>query len=91
MTHYANDTICALATPVGGAIAVVRVSGSQSYPVLGRLLRQDLSACAPATLRHASLYSPEGEEIDDVVVAFYRAPHSYTGEDAIEISCHGSA
>ncbi len=39
MTHYANDTICALATPVGGAIAVVRVSGSQSYPVLGRLLR----------------------------------------------------
>ena len=54
MTHYANDTICALATPVGGAIAVVRVSGSQSYPVLGRLLRQDLSACAPATLRHAS-------------------------------------
>ena len=90
MTHYANDTICALATPVGGAIAVVRVSGSQSYPVLGRLLRQDLSACAPATLRHASLYSPEGEEIDDVVVAFYRAPHSYTGEDAIEISCHGS-
>lgn len=91
MTHYANDTICALATPVGGAIAVVRVSGSQSYPVLGRLLRQDLSACAPATLRHASLYSPEGEEIDDVVVAFYRAPHSYTGEDAIEVSCHGSA
>ena len=91
MTHYANDTICALATPVGGAIAVVRVNGSQSYPVLGRLLRQDLSACAPATLRHASLYSPEGEEIDDVVVAFYRAPHSYTGEDAIEISCHGSA
>lgn len=50
MTHYANDTICALATPVGGAIAVVRVSGSQSYPVLGRLLRQDLSACAPATV-----------------------------------------
>ena len=42
-------------------------------------------------MRHASLYSPEGEEIDDVVVAFYRAPHSYTGEDAIEISCHGSA
>lgn len=91
MIHNENDTICALATPTGGAIAVVRVSGNQSYPMVAQLLQQDLSTCAANTLRHATLYSPDGEEIDDVVLAFYRGPYSYTGEDAIEISCHGSA
>lgn len=79
-----------MATPVGGAIAVVRVSGSQCYPIVEKLLKTPVANCAPNTLRHTTIYSLDGIEIDDVVLSLYRAPHSYTGEDSIEISCHGS-
>ena len=88
--HNENDTICALATPTGGAIAVVRVSGSQCYPIVEKLLKTPIANCPPNTLRHTTIYSLDGTEIDDVVLSLYRAPHSYTGEDSIEISCHGS-
>lgn len=91
MIQIKNDTICALATPTGGAIAIVRVSGNQTFPIIGKLLKIDISACQANTLRHAQLFALDGEEIDDVVLSFYRAPHSYTGEDAIEIACHGSS
>lgn len=90
MIQSERNTICALATPTGGAIAVVRVSGSQCYSLVGKLLKTDISCCRPNTLHHTQIYSTTGEEIDDAVLTFYRAPHSYTGEDAIEISCHGS-
>ena len=88
--HNENDTICALATPTRGAIAVVRVSGSQCYPIVEKLLKTPIANCAPNTLRHTTIYSINGTEIDDVVLSLYRAPHSYTGENSIEISCHGS-
>lgn len=80
-----------MATPTGGAIAIVRVSGPQCYPIVEKLLQTTLADCAPNTLRHTQLYALDGTEIDDVVLSLYRAPHSYTGEDAIEISCHGSS
>lgn len=90
LIHSENNTICALATPTGGAIAVVRVSGPQCYPIVGKLLHEDIADALPNTLRHTRIYAPDSTTIDDVVLAFYRHPHSYTGEDAIEISCHGS-
>ena len=88
---YDPDTICAIATPAGGAIGIVRISGSKSFDIVNRLFQRDITKAAPNTLHHGDFLSLEGEVIDDVVVSLYRAPHSYTGEDAIEISCHGSA
>ncbi|MBN9383369.1 MAG: tRNA uridine-5-carboxymethylaminomethyl(34) synthesis GTPase MnmE [Chitinophagaceae bacterium] len=86
-----DDTIVALATPPGiGAIGVIRVSGPESFGVVGRLFpSKDLSLQASHTLHVGFL--KEGEEtLDEVVVALYRGPRSYTGEDVIEVSCHGS-
>lgn len=88
--NYNNDTICALATPAGGAIAVIRLSGPDSLAIVSRLFSKDLTTAAANTLHYGRL-SFRGEELDDVVVSVYRAPHSYTGEEAAEISCHGSA
>ena len=86
-----DDTIVALATPPGiGAIGVIRVSGPESFGIVGRLFpSKDLGAQATHTLHVGFL--KEGEEVlDEVVVALYRGPRSYTGEDVIEVSCHGS-
>jgi tRNA modification GTPase len=86
-----EDTIVALATPPGiGAIGVIRVSGAGSWPIVGRLFPgRDLAAQATHTL-HVGILK-EGEEVlDEVVVSLFRGPRSYTGEDVIEISCHGS-
>jgi tRNA modification GTPase len=86
-----DETIVALATPPGiGAIGVIRVSGTAAYAVVGALfVSKDLSAQPSHTL-HVGLLK-EGEEVlDEVVVSLFRAPRSYTGEDVIEISCHGS-
>ena len=84
------DTISALATPAGGAIAVIRVSGEQSVPIIQSLFSGDLSMARGGTFHHGDIKDDEGETIDDIVVSVYRAPHSYTGEDSVEISCHGS-
>ena len=86
-----EDTIVALATPAGiGAIGVIRVSGPGSWPVVAPLFpSKDLRQQASHTLHVGVL--KEGEELlDEVVVSLYRGPRSYTGEDVIEISCHGS-
>lgn len=83
-----QDTICALATPTGGALAIVRVSGPEAIAITSKL------AAAPLVgrrLLHTTITGPDGEEIDDVIITIYHAPHSYTGEDSVEISCHGSA
>jgi tRNA modification GTPase len=85
-----KDTIVALATPAGGAIGVIRVSGPETVSITSRLFSKDLSEAHGNTLHYGNLSSLKGELLDEVVVSVYRAPHSYTGEDATEISCHGS-
>lgn len=87
-----TDTICAISTPYGsGGIAVVRVSGEQSIAIVGSLFRgrTDLRE-AKANTAHYGEIMRGGEVLDEVVATVFRAPHSFTGEDTVEISCHGS-
>lgn len=90
MSILHSDTISALATPAGGAIAVIRVSGEQSLPVIQRIFSGDLSGAQGGTFHYGEIKADDGETVDEVIVSVYRAPHSYTGEDSVEISCHGS-
>ena len=87
------DTIAAVASPFGeGAIALLRVSGPAALEVAGRvcrLARGELADLPPRRLRRARLLSPDGATLDDAVVSVHRAPASYTGEDLVEITCHG--
>jgi tRNA modification GTPase len=85
------DTIVALATPPGiGAIGVIRVSGPEAFAIVGRLfVGKDLNTQSSHTL-HVGLLVEAGEQLDEAVVSLFRGPRSYTGEDVIEISCHGS-
>ena len=85
-----NETICAIATAPGGAIGIIRISGEDTFSVLAKVFSKDLSNALPYTLHHGKIVDSEREEQDDVLVSVFRAPHSYTGEDAAEISCHGS-
>ena len=88
-------TIVAVATGEGGAIAVVRVSGPEAIPLCDTLFTgvngRKLHTQQGYTLLYGTIGSAEGGVVDDVLVSVFRAPHSYTGEDMIEISCHGSA
>ena len=80
-----NDTICALATAPGGAIGIIRISGSQTFEILSHIFDKDLSQTKPNTIHYGHIGN-----LDEVLVSVFRAPHSYTGEDSAEISCHGS-
>ena len=83
------STICALATAPGGAIAVIRVSGDKSFDAVSSICAFRCKEVAPNTVHYTHL--KDGSEIvDECMVSIFRAPHSYTGEDAVEISCHGS-
>ncbi|MFA5264382.1 MAG: tRNA uridine-5-carboxymethylaminomethyl(34) synthesis GTPase MnmE [Opitutaceae bacterium] len=83
-----HDTIAALATPLGtSAIALIRVSGAESAALASTLLGE----LPPARFaKHADYRDKAGALVDDAVFIFFKAPHSYTGEDALEISCHGN-
>lgn len=86
-----EDTIAAIATPPGiGAIGIVRLSGREAIPIASRLFpAKDLLEQESHTLHFGTI--KKGKEIvDEVVVSLYRSPRSYTGEDIVEISCHGS-
>lgn len=87
-----DDTIVALSTPPGiSAIAVIRLSGTKALEIVNDLFTgKDISARPTHTL-HVGFLEAEGEVLDEVVVSLFRHPHSYTGEDVVEISCHGSA
>lgn len=92
MTTSPTDTIAALATPPGeGAIAVIRISGPDALPIGDRVFRgrRPLSGARGYTLHHGTIVSSDGREVDEVIAAVFRAPRSYTGEDAVEVSCHG--
>ena len=84
-----NDTICALATAPGGALGIIRVSGPNALSIVGSVCRCSVETAPPNTIRYTHIV--DGSElIDEAVVSIFRAPHSYTGEDSVEISCHGS-
>ncbi len=90
-----NDTICAVATaPGSGAIAIVRMSGRESLSVLWKVFKPRNKKVSKQTMESHKLYFGsivDGDnEIDEVLVSWFKAPHSYTGEDSVEISCHGS-
>ena len=90
------DTIAAIATAPGeGAIAIVRLSGPGTYAIADRLFRgppPPPSARAPGTFAHGPIVDPaSGEVLDDALLLVFRAPHSYTGEDSVEIQCHGGS
>ncbi len=86
-----NDNICALATPAGGAIGMIRVSGPDAIGITNKIFSRDLTVAKPNTIHYGEMVDAAGNTIDDVLVSVFRAPHSYTGEDSTEISCHGSA
>ena len=83
------DTICALATAPGGAIGIVRISGNETLEILSRVFTKDLTNAQPNTIHYGHIKNGE-ETIDEVLVSVFHAPHSYTGEESAEISCHGS-
>jgi len=86
-----EETIVALATPPGiGAIGVIRVSGSRTFEIVGKLfISKELGLQATHTM-HVGLLKEGEETLDEVVLMLFRGPKSFTGEDVIEISCHGS-
>ena len=86
-----QDTICALATPPGGAIAIIRVSGPDAVAITGRIFSKPLEKAEGYSLHFGQIKDMDGKELDDVLVSVFRAPHSYTGEDSTEISLHGSS
>lgn len=92
---YYEDTICAPATPAGGAISVIRISGAKAIGIAGSLFTpksgKSLAQRAAGTVAFGDISDADGETLDEVLVTLFRAPHSYTGEDSVEISCHGSA
>jgi tRNA modification GTPase len=90
-----QSTICAISTSPGvGAIAVIRLSGTEAIPVAGKIFKSSKSgkklADQPANTIHFGKIQSDNDVIDEVIVAIFKAPHSFTGEDIIEISCHGS-
>lgn len=89
---YGEDTICAISTPAGvGGIAVVRVSGSKAVEYVMKSWRgYDLRKAATHTAHFGRIVYPDGETLDEVVATVFLCPHSFTGEDTVELSCHGS-
>lgn len=94
-----DNTICAIATAPGGALGIIRVSGPEALAITDSIFRpagkdkRKLNEREAYTLAFGRIVDEENgqETVDEVLVSIFRAPHSYTGEDSTEISCHGSA
>ena len=90
-----NDTICALATAQGGALSVVRISGSDAISIAASVFSprggKPLEERCSHTVVFGDVCDVQGHTLDEVLLTIMRAPHSYTGEDTIEISCHASS
>ena len=86
------DTIVALATPTGrSGIGIIRLSGPDSVSIVSQLTSTDSFVSDPRTAHLTQLSDPGSKDaIDEAIVTYFKAPHSFTGEDVIEISCHGS-
>ena len=89
-----EECICALATPAGGAIGIIRLSGHDAIRITDHVFvsanGKPLTDANPNTIHYGEIKDQDGNTIDDVLVSVFKAPHSYTGEDSTEISCHGS-
>ena len=87
-----NATIIAPATASGGAVVMVRISGPEAISIIDSIFRgrKKLSDAKGYTLHYGDIVYDNGNVLDDVVVALFRAPHSYTGEDSVEVNLHGS-
>jgi len=83
------DTICALSTAPGGALGVIRVSGPQALEIVSHIINKNIDNIESNTI-HFGRIKENLDIIDEVMFAVFRAPHSYTGENSVEISCHGS-
>lgn len=96
MTNYqfTGGTICAPATiPGTGAISIIRVSGNESLAIADKVIDTKGAPIAETEgyrLRYGTVFEADGSVLDNVIVSVFRAPHSYTGEDSVEISCHAS-
>lgn len=93
MTLLDNDTIAAPATAAGGALCIVRVSGPRAIDICDTIFRgrTTLAAAKTASAHYGSIADTTAGVIDEAIVTIFRAPHSYTGEDSVEISVHGSS
>lgn len=92
-----QNTICAIATAAGGALGIIRVSGPEAISIADSIFtpvgsdKRKLQERQPYTLTFGRITDGSGNIIDEVLISIFRAPHSYTGEDSVEISCHGSS
>lgn len=92
-----QNTICAIATAAGGALGIIRVSGPEAISITDSIFtpvgsdKRKLQERQPYTLTFGRITDGSGNIIDEVLISIFRAPHSYTGEDSVEISCHGSS
>ena len=91
---FTDGTICAPATiPGTGAISIIRVSGDDSLAIADKVIDvkgESLSETEGYRLRYGTIFADDGSVLDNVIVSVFRAPHSYTGENSVEISCHAS-
>lgn len=91
---FTDGTICAPATiPGTGAISIIRVSGEDSLAIADKVIDvkgESLSETEGYRLRYGTIFAEDGSVLDNVIVSVFRAPHSYTGENSVEISCHAS-
>ena len=89
-----QETIVAIASGTGGAIALIRTSGPDAIAIADRIFsgvsNKSLTQSTGFTLHYGYIRNELGETIDDVILSLFKAPHSYTGEDMIEVTCHGS-
>ena len=92
LTGIGNDTICAVSTPQGrGGIAVIRVSGPQALDIVGqRWQGKPLADMMTHTVHLGQIVDTHGDMLDQAMLTVYRAPNSFTGEDIVELACHGS-
>lgn len=90
--YLSNDTICAMASPIGGAICIFRVSGPKAVSILSSLTGLKIEkSLEPRMLGFSRLKDTAGAPIDDALVAYFKSPKSYTGEDLVEIQAHGGS
>lgn len=86
------STICATATAPGGALGIIRISGDKAIPIADTIFSKDIrNAKANIVIYGHVIDTDSNTVIDEVMLSVYRAPHSYTGEDSVELTCHGSA
>ena len=86
-----SDTIAAIATSLAdGAVSIIRISGDEAIQIADTLFNKDLQKQAANTITYGFILDPNNQErVDEVLVSLFRKPHSFSGEDVIEINCHG--